>query len=87
MYQKILTDLIVWFNETSSFPTVGLLDTYDSVRISFACNLTDEYKTIGRVVVFSGEYHKGVSGRSSIRRSRSLLLVFDVHTGKLVSPV
>ncbi|RYF72483.1 MAG: hypothetical protein EOO39_12085 [Cytophagaceae bacterium] len=36
--------------------------TYDSVWIGFSCNLPDEYKTVGKEVVFSGEYRKGPEG-------------------------
>jgi hypothetical protein len=36
--------------------------TYDSVWIGFACNLPDEYKTVGKQVIFSGEYREGPKG-------------------------
>ena len=36
--------------------------TYDSAWVGFTCNLPEEYKTVSKEVIFSGEYRKGPVG-------------------------
>ena len=43
----------------------GVSGTYDSVWVGFTYNLPDAYKTVGKEVIFSGEYRKGPPGVST----------------------